>query len=72
MPRYYRTFLATGLLTAMTLPAMAQTSTPDTVSPAHTATTPPVDAPKAVTHHVQHHHRVVAAKKVDASQDGPK
>jgi hypothetical protein len=69
MPRYYRTFLATGLLTAMTLPAVAQTSPPESVSPAHTATTPAGDAPKAVTHHVQHHHRGVAAKK--APDAGP-
>jgi len=62
MPRYYRTFLATGLLTAMTLPAVAQTSPPETVSPAHTATTP-----QAVAHHVQHRHRGVAAKKVAAA-----
>jgi hypothetical protein len=67
MPRYYRTFLATGLLTAMTLPAMAQTSPPETVSPAHAAATPPGDASKAVTHHGQHHHHVVAAKKVAAA-----
>jgi hypothetical protein len=69
MPRYYRTFLATGLLTAMTLPVMAQTSPPETVSPAHTATTPPADAPKAVTHHVKRHPHSVTAKK--APDGGP-
>ncbi len=62
MPRYYRTFLATGLLTAMTLPALAQTATPttpETVSPAPTETTPP----KVVKHHVTHNHHATATKK---------
>ncbi len=62
MPRYYRTFLATGLLTAMTLPALAQTpapAKPETVSPTPTATT----TPKVVKHHVAHNHHATVTKK---------
>jgi hypothetical protein len=82
MPRYYRTFLATGLLTALTLPALAQTPasqpapaataaapTPTTVSPAKAEATPGKPLPK---HHVSHRHHVETAKKNSAKTPAAK
>lgn len=73
MPRYYRTFLATGLLTAITLPALAQSPAtapaPATVSPAPTATT----SPTVVKHRVAHnHHATVTTKTTTPPTDRTK
>ncbi len=75
MPRYYRTFLATGLLAAMTLPAAAQTpapaTAPESVSPAPTPLDSAKVAPKASAHHVTHRHHVAAVRKTPSKAPAP-